>query len=308
MSFLLPFSSKTIRKFISNSLIVCLFGCSIQNISTVGVSPKHFKVQTAFMTDSHGIIINTLCGSEKRHYVLLLDNFSPSWLKSSVVKYTPSFKKAENISFKTSTADGLAIQGNVGIYDSLSFETVTFTNVPFYIMPDTVNDNKNDDGVLGIETMSKGIWKIDWKKNQLTFASDLDSFPEIDQCEIFPAVFDQNSINVKIDFGNNNVKSIPIDLGYNGAVILPLSEFNSISKSKRIFSDMGNFSTPGHQNLVNTLSILDTVKINYNYFNTLVCTNESVKERLLGLSFFKKFDFVIFDFINKRIYLPKKVW
>jgi hypothetical protein len=38
------------------------------------------------------------------------------------------------------------------------------------------NNIKNDDGVLGIEVMSKGIWKIDFKGDELAFALNINSF------------------------------------------------------------------------------------------------------------------------------------
>jgi hypothetical protein len=128
------------------------------------MSPQNFKVQTPFMLSGRGIIINTYWGNEKRHHVLCLDNHSPSWIKSSQIVYDKSFLKSRDLSFKTSTADGTPIRGDVGICDSLTFENIIFRKIPFYIMPNNPEDNKNDDGVFGGDLMSKGIWKIDFKK------------------------------------------------------------------------------------------------------------------------------------------------
>ncbi len=308
MHSLFLYSYNNIQKAILFTSILLVFGCKNQLNSSIAVFPKHFKVQTAFMLDGHGIIINTYWGSEKKHHVICLDNYSPSWIKSSLIQYNQSFIKSNDVSFKTHTADGLAIQGDVGVCDSVSFENIVFTNVPFYIMPDSSSDNKNDDGVLGIEAMSKGIWKIDFKSKQLTFASDIDSFKEINQSEIFPAIFDQQAIAVEVDFGDGIAKKMYIDLGYNGDMLMPINEFKSIRKSSKIFDLPSRFNTPAHQNFVNTLSFFDTVNINHNFFNTLVSTNEKVNERLIGLSFFIRFDYVIFDFIDKRIYIRKKIW
>ncbi len=308
MNSLLVYSYNSIRRITPCILILVVFGCSYQKISVMAVSPKHFKVQTPFMLDGRGIIINTYWGSEKKHYVLCLDNHSPSWIKSSLIQYNQSFIKSKNVSFKTSTADGSPIQGDVGICDSLSFENIVFRNVTFYVMPYNTKGNKNDDGVLGIDIMSKGIWKIDFRKNELSFASDIDSFKEIKQTEIFPATFDHQAITVSVDFGNSNVKKMSIDLGYNGDMLMPLGEFKSISKSNKTFVNLSRFSTPASENVVNNLSVFDTVNISHNWFITIVSSNETVKERLIGLAFFRRFDYVIFDFINKRIYIPKKVW
>lgn len=304
----LLYTYSNIKKTIFYISILLVFGCDNQMTSPVLVSTKHFKIQTSFMLDDRGIIINTYWGTEKKHYVLCLDNFSPSWIKSSLVHYNRSFTKSKNVSFKTYTADGSPIQGDVGICDSLSFENVVFKNVPFYVMPDNANDSKNDDGVLGIDAMSKGIWKIDFKSNQLAFASNIDSFKEISQSEIFPAIFDQQSIGVKVKFGNDNVEEMHIDLGYNGYMLLTLRDFKNISKKSRTYVMSGKFNTPAQQNFVNNLSVVDTIAISHNFFVTQVSSNEKVQERLIGLSFFKRFDYVRFDFINERIYIPKKVW
>lgn len=99
-----------------------------------------------------------------------------------------------------------------------------------------------------------------------------------------------------------------IDLGYNGDMLMPLSEFNTISSSNKILINLRRFATPSSEHIVNHLSILDTVHIDHNWFSAIVSANETVKERLIGLAFFNRFNYVIFDFINKHIYIPKKVW
>lgn len=289
-------------------LIVTSFSCSHRMASTIDVSPKNFKIQIPFIINESGIIINTYWGSLKKHYVLCLDNNSPSWIKRSVVHYDQSFVKSRNLGFKTSTADGSHIQGEVGICDSVFFENIAFRNIPFYVMPDNSKDNKTDDGVLGIDAMSKGIWKIDFKKEKLTFASDIDSFQEVKQSEIFPATFNKGSVMVDVNFGNHNKKAMAIDLGYNGYMLVPMNELKSIISSDRIFTTEGKFTTPAGESNVNNLSAIDTVEINQNWFFAFVSSNDLVKERLIGLKFFRRFEYVIFDFVNKLIYIPKKVW
>lgn len=274
----------------------------------VSVSRKNFKVQVPFILDARGIIINTYWGSGKTHYVLCLDNYSPSWIKSSVIKYNKSFSKSPGIGFKTFAADGSPIKGDIGICDSLSFENITFKKVPFYVMPNNYKDIKNDDGVFGGDLMSTGVWKIDFRKEELTFASTIDSLKGINQSEVFPATFDQGSIKIDVRFGGNAVKTMAVDLGYNGDLLVPLSEFNRVSVQNKTFLSPAMFNTPASGNFVNSLSFIDTVNINHIWLSAIVSSNEKVQERLIGLNFFRKFDFVIFDFKNKQLYLPKKIW
>jgi predicted aspartyl protease len=289
-------------------LIVTAFGCRPPMAPAIDVAPKHFKVQTPFLLNSRGILINTYWGRERKHHVLCLDNHSPSWIKSSLVQYDQSFKKSKNLGFKTSTADGSAIQGEVGICDSLFFENTAFKNVPFYVMPDSSKDDRTGDGVLGIDAMAKGIWKIDFKKQELTFASDIDSFSEIRQAEVFPATFKQQTIALEVDFGENDINTMAIDLGYNGYMLLPPYDFKRVGSAAKTFVTPSRFNTPTSNHVVNNLSVVDTVRINHHWFSTVISSNEAVKERLIGLSFFKRFDYVVLDFINQRMYVPKKVW
>ncbi len=284
------------------------FGCNNQTASITDVSPKHFKVEMPFMLDGRGIIINTYWGSKKKHYVLCLDNYSPSWIKSSVIEYDKSFTKSKDFSFKTFTADGSRIRGDVGICDSLSFENIVFKKIPFYVMPYNPKDDSKDDGIFGVDVMSKGIWKIDFKNNKLTFTSDIDSLQGMSETEIFPSIFNEESVKVDVRFGNNVVKAMAIDLGFNGDFIMPREEFDKLGNRSKAVADSARFSTPGSEKIVNNLMIFDTVNINRNWFYAFVSSNETVRERLIGLQFFRRFDFVIFDFVNKQIYLPKKVW
>jgi len=296
------------EKIIPGFLICMTLGCTHQINSGVSITPKKFKVQIPFILNGRGIIINTYWGAEKTHHVLCIDNYSPSWIKEPLIKYNNSFSVSKGNTFRTSTADGTPIQGKIGICDSLTFENVTFLKAPFYIMPPNAADDKNDDGVFGSELMSKGIWKIDFKRNELTFTSDIDSLQGVTQTETFPSIFNDQSIKINVEFGNNIVKTMAIDLGFNGELMMPLKEFDKLSNRNRAISGPARFSTPGSNQNVNSLMIFDTVNINHNWFFAVISSNETVRERLIGLQFFRRFDFVIFDFINKRIYVPKKIW
>lgn len=295
-------------RLILSLLIYTTVGCASQIGPASSVSPKKFKLQIPFMLSGRGIIVNTYWGTEKKHHVLCLDNYSPSWIKSLLIKYGKSFTKYKNHNFNTSTADGTTIQGEIGICDTLAFGNITFINTPFYVMPYNSKDNANDDGVFGSELISKGIWKIDFKKNELTFTSNIDSLEGINQAEIFPSFFNEQSIRIDVKFGNNVIKRMGIDWGYNGNLLLPLKDFNEINTTNKANIAPARFSTPASGEIVNRLSVLDTVNINHNWFLSIVSSSETVRERLIGLQFFRRFDYVVFDFINRRMYVPKQIW
>jgi hypothetical protein len=287
--------------------VAATFNCCVNLFSYVDVYPSHFKIHTPFILNG-GIMINTYWGNKKKHHVLYLDNHSPSWIRNSLIQFDEPFTKSKNVAFKTSTADGSPVQGDVGICDSLFFEGITFNKVPFYVIRDSSKNNTTVDGALGIDAMSKAIWKIDFTKSELTCSSDMDSFKEVGQMEILAATFTRESIALDVDFGRHNVKALAIDLGYNGDMILPSGDFKKACPSSKTFARVGKFMTPAGENIVDNISTIDTVKINHNWFVAEISTNKTVSERLIGLAFFRRFDYVIFDFVNERIYVPKKIW
>ena len=308
MNLLLVNIQKKVTTALLFVVLLLSLGCDNQLASNVDVSPKHFKVQIPFILDRRGIIVNTYWGSGREHHVLCLDNYSPSWIKSSAVQFSQSFTKSKDLHFKTSTADGSSIQGEVALCDSLFFGHVAFSQVPFYIMPDKGSAAKTNEGVLGLDVMEKGVWKFEFIKEELTFVSDPDSLDNLQDVELFPATFTEQSIEVKVNFGESGVKTMAVDLGYNGELLMPMAEFQHISKSGGVFNHPSTFSTPASSSLVNAHAVFDTVYINHTWFKTTIISHETVKERLMGLAFFRRFAYVIFDFINKRIYIPKKVW
>ena len=290
------------------SLTSFLPGCASQQKQQPAVFPKNFKVRVPFIVNGRGIIVNTYWGTKRKHHVLCIDNHSPSWIKRPLVQYDQSFIRSEDQTFKTASADGTAIKGEIGICDTLRFEGVTFTDVPFYVIPENAKENTSDDGVFGIELLKKGILKIDFGKSELTFASAPDSIENIYDAEIFPATFTNEKIAVDVSFGNKVLKKMAVDLGFNGDFLLPAGEFKDISEHKKTFIQTKQFTTPASFNIVNSTSVFDTVKIDHSWFIALISSSHTVTERLIGLQFFKRFDYVIFDFINRRIYLPKKIW
>lgn len=274
----------------------------------MGISPRHFKVEVPFMLDKRGIIVNTWWGEQRVHHVLCLDNLSPSWIDTSVSNHDRSLIKSSNREFKTHTADGTKVSGDVEYCDSLFFEGVKFTEVPFYVMPNDFGHLNSDDGVLGGDLMSKGIWGIDFRRRILIFTSDLDSLPQIRNTENLPAVFSKDYIKINVELGKGMVKTVAVDLGYRGDILLPMKDFMDIRTSNKRFSTTSNFMTPASESVVDGIFFLDTVKVNNNWFRVRVSSNEKVKERLIGAEFFDRFDFVVFDFKKRKIYTAKKVW
>ena len=260
------------------------------------------------MLDKRGIIINTYWGEQKTHHVLFLDNLSPSWIDTSVSNHENSLVKSSILKFKTLTADGTRVRGDVAYCDSLLFEGVQFKSVPFYVMPNNFGHLNTDDGVFGGDLMSTGIWEIDFRRRILIFTSELDSLQDMANSEILPTVFNKDYIKIEVELGKGVVKTAAVDLGYHGDIILPMEDYLAIRTSNKKFSRPSKFTTPASESVVNDLFFFDTVKLNNNWFHVMISSNEKVKERLIGVEFFDRFDFVVIDFKHRKIHISKKVW
>jgi hypothetical protein len=289
---------------------VCIFfifpGCRQPVINNVTAFPGNFKVQLPFHNDSKGIIIATYWGSAKKGYNLYLDNHSPTWTNDNVIRNNVSISKSKDFLYRTTTADGTVIEGDVYICDSINLGSVRFANVPFYNISNKTNEGKTD-GAIGENIMSRGIWKIDFKNNLLTIASSIDSIEELQKARLLPAVFTTKAIEIEVSFSNATRKKIELDLGYNGCIIMPSQEFTSvIGHNKKRSTASRQFSTPAGSTTIEDVAAIDSIKVGNQSFRTFISTNRLIKEKLIGRNFFYQFDFIIIDYVNKAVYVSKK--
>lgn len=299
-----------LKNYILLLMLVCgSYSCSKNLQSNVIVRPKNFKIQIPIRLNEQGIIITTYWGKDSIEHLLYWDNHSPSWADFNIIKDTSSLKKSQEYNYCTTTADGTHIQGDVYLCDKISLGNVSFSNIPFYNIVHQVNKRRDDKiyGVFGEELIDKGIWKIDFKNESITFTSNIDSLKEVSETYILPSRFKDDLIELKVSFRNNIKETVEVDLGYNGGILIPMKLFNIISAgSKRTLMDTLLFSTPGaSENVLNHLA-LDSVKIGKKFFPVFIASNQSDKEMLMGARFFKQFEFVIFDYINQAVYVSKK--
>jgi hypothetical protein len=301
-----------LKKYILFLMFFCTsYRCSKNLETNITLQPKNFKTQVPIRLNEQGIIITTYWGKDSIEHLLYWDNHSPSWADFNIIKDTGSLKKSQNYNYRTTTADGTPIQGDVYLCDKISLGNVSFSNIPFYNIVHQVNKRRDDKiyGVFGEELIDKGIWKIDFKNESITFTSNIDSLKEVSETYILPSRFKDDLIELKVSFRNNIKETVEVDLGYNGDILIPMKLFNIISAgNKRTLTDTLLFSTPGaSENVLNHLA-LDSVKIGKKFFPVSIASNQSDKEMLMGAGFFKQFEFVIFDYINKAVYVSKKAF
>ncbi|HEY5405488.1 MAG TPA: hypothetical protein VIJ92_00310 [Ginsengibacter sp.] len=290
-------------------LVGSSFSCSKNLQPNVIIQPANFKIQIPTRFNEYGILINTYWGKDSIEHTLYWDNHSPCWADFNIIKDSATIKKSQIYNYRTTTAEGALIQGDVYICNKIALRNVAFFNIPFYNIAQQKTRQWNDKtpGVFGEELINKGIWKIDFKNETITFTSSMDSLKELAETNLLPSRFKDDIIELEISFRHHIEKTLEVDMGYNGGILIPLKLFTIVSLgNKKTLTDTLLFSTPGRsENVLNHLAF-DSVKIGNSFFPMSISSNQSDKEMLIGARFFKQFEFVIFDYINKAVYVSRK--
>ena len=286
-------------------------GCSKNLAPNIIVHPKDFKTQIPIRLNEQGIIITTYWGRDSIEHLLYWDNHSPSWADFNIIKDSTSLKKSQIYNYRTTTADGTFIQGDVYLCNKVSLGNVSFFSIPFYNIIHDINKRRDDKiyGVFGEELIDKGIWKIDFKNETITFTSNIDSLKEVSETNVLPSKFKDNTIELEVSFRNNIKETLEVDLGYNGHILIPMKLYKIISAgNNKTVTDTLLFSTPGGSENILNQSAFDSVKIGKRFFQVAIASNQSDKEMVIGARFFKQFEFVIFDYINQAVYVSRKAF
>jgi predicted aspartyl protease len=303
--------------FSSLAIVLFLASCSsmkiIKQMGKEEVSSSVFKETIPFeFPQKKSIVIAVLHNQSNTSYNLKFDNHAPMCLAKSAIAKNKYMVKVGDFFVGKPTPDGKTIPNSYYQIDNLKFGNTIFNHVLINEIPDKSEDEKqiaNYDGLFGKNLMEKGIWKIDFENQLITFTSSIDSFSDIQNYQKLATVFTGgNKIKVTTNFLDSNVdKVFEVDLGYSGSIILPKKEFDKIDVSKQAIITTGTvISVAGTQAV--TRYTLDEVKskIGQSEFTIKVTSNDKVTMNLLGLEFFAKFKYIIFDYINKEIYLYKE--
>jgi len=298
------------RNYFFLLVMVCSsFNCSKKLHPNVIVQPANFRIQIPARFNGYGILVNTYWGKDSIEHLLYWDNHSPCWADFSIVKDSATFVKSRKYNYRTTTAEGANIQGDVYMCNKISLGDVAFFGIPFYNIARQKTRQWNDKivGVFGEELINKGIWEIDFKNESITFASSIDSLKDLPRASLLTSRFTDGIIELEVTFQKNIKKILEVDMGYNGGILLPSHLFTIVSLgNKRTLTDTLLFSTPGRsENVLNHLA-MDSVKIGKKFYPVSIESNQSDKEMLLGARFFKQFEFVIFDYINQAVYISNK--
>ncbi|SDH21950.1 aspartyl protease family protein [Chitinophaga filiformis] len=276
---------------------------SIRN--NVSVKRSEIKTSIPFELVDGNIIINTYWGKEGQPVKLKLDN-GANTVVDSLTKITLKDIRETNTPDKARhTPNGQTIMSHYLVTDNVRVGDLNFKNVPFLPVP---HQEGPEQGLMGINMLKKGIWKIDFEHKQISFATTIDSIEGVKDAKPFPAKFNRDGdIKVEIEIDHSQKELVSVDLGYNGDLVLPPASFTPVIKDKYVYKATGTSSTIA--GVVDTRFYLyEHAVFSFNgdtYLDYEVSTSDIVKDKLLGAGFFSDFKFVIFDFVNRNMYVSK---
>ena len=272
------------------------------------VMPAHFKVRMPFLIDREGIALTTYWGDNNNPVSIHWDNHSPTWANNALLMNNKAIRLSSDFLFRTTTADGKRVQGEVFDCDSLLFGDVRFHNVQVYHLEKKARSDSRQrfNGVMGSNLIEKGVWKIDFLHKQITFSSSVDSLSNLWMTQEIPAIFTSQGIQLTVVFPNGLAHKVEIDLGFNGGILVPSAAYQSITKSvARGFSDRRKLFLPSGNPLQVLSHRMEKVIIGNEQKNIILTSTEQIQEWLLGLEYFTQYDYIVMDFLNKKLYLPQ---
>jgi hypothetical protein len=274
------------------------------------VSPTAFKVQIPFIHPKNDrMFIPVFFGKENVTRTLLFDSHAPFCLFESALKNNAAISKIGKYYKNRNTPDGKSVPNIFYRTNNVKLGNVRFDKVVMNLIPDRTDSTFFQyEGIFGTNAMVKGIWKIDFEHNLLTFASSIDSIENVSEAQKLATTFD-GSTKIKVDLlSENNVKTIvELDLGYNRAVGLTKDVFDQIDVNHKAIVKEGTIITASGPSKV-TGAILDSspIKLGDKAFTTTITTSNLMSKNLVGIGFFNQFKFVIFDYLNQAVYVSNE--
>jgi hypothetical protein len=286
---------------------------TIKIIKVIGketVSPTAFKVQIPFIHPKNDrLFIPVFFGKENVTRTLLFDSHAPFCLFESTIKNNAAISKVGKYYKNRPTPEGKTLPNIFYKTDNIKLGNVRFDKVVINQVPDRTDTiNFRYEGIFGTNAMVKGIWKIDFEHNQLVFASAIDSIENVAEAQKLETEFVGIS-KIKVNLtSENNVKVIlEVDLGSNRSVSLQKEVFDQIDVTHKATVTQGTVITASGETKVTKYALSSVpIKLGDKDFTTALSTNNLMKKNLLGIGFFDHFKFVIFDYINKAIYVSNE--
>lgn len=281
-----------------------LLSCIRPPVLTMNVT--NFKTTFPFVFVDNKIFIETKWGEERKSQLLLFDTHAPSSSSEEILKRMPQVRQLNAVSYNTRTAEGKRMMGNLYVADSIHIGDVCFSNIVLYSVPLNPNPAYHPlsiAGVMGDNLISKGVWKINFSDSTMEFASSIDSISDLEHSIKIPAENREGILSINSTMPDGTVQKMAIDFGYNKAVLIPIEAFRNVNHRGMGTVKTALYSTPSGNISTNNYEISDSIKLNGFAFETMIRSNDFFRYRIVGIEFFKSFEYIVLDYKSSTLYL-----
>ncbi|MGJ8660248.1 MAG: retropepsin-like aspartic protease [Cellulophaga fucicola] len=305
---------KKVRVFIYSVLLILISSCTtskaVKYFKEGKTEQENFKVTLPFNIKNGFIIVPVEINN--KNYNFLFDTGTPTLVskelaKSLKLKAIDSVKAADVYNNKQQNKYTRLKKVRIGTIDFI--ETVAIIN-NFNSIPTW--SALNIDGFIGASLMQHAVWDIDFDKQQITITDDelkLNLPKNVIENKLFVGYGGLLSIACKLN--GNKVWNFTVDLGYNGGVVIPFSEFEKQKENRRIldFKESKTNGAIGIYGKQDNTRISYTGVVNELEFGNTILKNQKVYSeqylgRRFGSDFFKNYR-VILNWNSKKIKLIK---
>lgn len=286
----------------------CSLSKAIKHLKEGETDQKDFKVTFPFEIKNGLIIVPVEI--ENKNYNFLLDTGSPTLVSKEL---------AESLNLKViDSANAHDVYNDKEKNKYTRLETVKIGTIDFVGTTALINDFKaisiwssiNVDGFIGANLMQHAIWDIDFSKKQITITdneSKLNLPKGIIENKLFIGVAGIPSIACKIN--EKKVWNFAVDLGYNGGIVIPFSEFEKQTESGEI-SDFKKSNTTGVIGIYGAKNttresysgIINEIEFGNSTLENVKVYSEQYLEKRFGSDFFKNYRIII-NWNSKKIKL-----
>ncbi len=303
---------QTIKKLAYVIILLIVSSCALnkatKHLKKGETRQGNYKVTFPFEVKDGWIIVKV--DIKNKTYNFLLDTGSPTLVSKEL---------AESLHLKViDSAKAADVYNNKQQNEYTTLETVTIGTIDFIGTTALINDfnavpiwsSLKVDGFIGSNLMQHAIWDIDFCKKYITITdneSKLNLPEQIIENKLFIGVAGVPSIACKVN--EKKVWNFTVDLGYNGGIVVPFSEFKKQIENGQI-SDFKKSNTKGVIGIYgdqNTIRESYTGTVNEIEFGNTNLKNEKVYSeqylaKTFGVNFFKDYR-VILNWNSKKIKL-----
>lgn len=286
----------------------CSLSKAAKHLKEGETEQENYKVTLPFKIKNGFIIVPVEI--ENRNYNFLLDTGSPT-LVSKELAASLNLKAID--SAKAGDVYNDKLQNKYTRLKTVKIGTIDFTGTTALINDFnavSVWSSLNVDGFIGANLMQHAIWDIDFRKQQITITdneSKLEIPEDIIENKLFIGVAGIPAIACKLN--DKKVWNFTVDLGYNGGIVVPFSEFKKQTENGQILdfkksNTKGVTGIYGEQNTTREsyIGIIDEIEFGNSTLENVKVYSEQYLEKRFGSDFFKDYR-IILNWNSKKIKL-----